>query len=180
MVNDGDRRSAPATHRLFVAAYPPPEVVAGLEALPREPAPGVRWVPPVQWHATLRFLGDADPAAVVAALGATTLPRATAELGPQVGRLGLGVLVVPVGGLDALAGAVVTATAELGAPPDPRPFSGHLTLARLRRGATCALIGTAAAGAFDVEEVCLVDSRSGPEGAVYEVLERFPLDPIGA
>jgi hypothetical protein len=35
------------------------------------------------------------------------------------------------------------------------------------------------AGAFEVDEVCLVDSRSGPEGAIYDVVEHVPLDPVG-
>jgi 2'-5' RNA ligase len=172
-----DATAPQGRHRLFVAAFPPRAVAADLARLPRTPAAGVRWIPPDQWHVTLRFLGDAEPGAVAEALAQAVLPGATAVLGPRVVRLGLDVVVVPVAGLDALSDAVVVATAGHGGPPDPRPFVGHLTLARLRRGATSELIGTVVGGSFDVEEVCLVDSRTGPEGAVYEVLGRCPLDP---
>ena len=46
--------------RLFIAVYPPPEVVASLAALPHDGDAGVRWVPPDQYHVTVRFLGSAD------------------------------------------------------------------------------------------------------------------------
>ena len=46
--------------RLFVAAWPPPEVVASLAALPRPDVAGLRWTRPDQWHVTLRFLGHVE------------------------------------------------------------------------------------------------------------------------
>ncbi len=48
--------------RLFVAAYPPPEVVRGmLAALKRLELPPHRLVPPEQVHLTLQFIGDTAP-----------------------------------------------------------------------------------------------------------------------
>ena len=47
--------------RLFVAVWPPDEVLEELRALPRKDERGVRFVHPDSWHITLRFLGDADP-----------------------------------------------------------------------------------------------------------------------
>ena len=47
--------------RLFVAVWPPEEVVAELTALPRKDGRGVRFVAPENWHVTLRFLGQAIP-----------------------------------------------------------------------------------------------------------------------
>jgi 2'-5' RNA ligase len=52
--------------RLFVAILPPPEALAELGAAlgpvrdgpDGAPVPGVRWVPPEQWHVTLAFLGE--------------------------------------------------------------------------------------------------------------------------
>ena len=73
--------------RLFVAAWPPDDVVAELRALPRKDQRGVRFVPPENWHVTLRFLGAADPDAVGAALDAATFPAATARLGAGVDLL---------------------------------------------------------------------------------------------
>jgi 2'-5' RNA ligase len=162
-----------AVHRLFVAAFPPPDVTAVLASLERPDRPGVRWVPPERWHATLRFLGRADPQAVSDRLASVDLPAATAVLGPAVARLGADVVVVPVAGLDDLADVVAAATADLGEPPDPRPFTGHVTLARLRRRAACGVAGTPVSATFPVGEVCLVDSRSGPDGLRYDVVARF-------
>ena len=53
-------------------------------ALPRKDQRGVRFVPPGNWHVTLRFLGEADPADVCAALEHVALPRATVRIGPGV------------------------------------------------------------------------------------------------
>ena len=36
--------------RLFVAVWPPDDVVAELAALPRPDQPGLRWTTPDQWH----------------------------------------------------------------------------------------------------------------------------------
>jgi 2'-5' RNA ligase len=160
-------------HRWFVAVLPPPATLDAIARLPRQEAPGVQWEPRERWHVTLRFLGPADGSEVSAALATVTLPGATAVLGPRVRPLGTRVVVAPVSGLDALAGAVVDATADLGRPPDPRPFSGHLTLARVRHGAACALVGADVVGSFEVHEVALVDSLTTRSGPSYEVVERF-------
>ena len=104
----------------------------------RPERPDVRWTTRPQWHVTLRFLGEvADPVPVVAALDAAPR-RLRGHAGACGGRLGRGVVMVPVGGLEALAGEVAAATAAIGRPPERRPFAGHLTLARVRRGARCA------------------------------------------
>ncbi len=156
--------------RLFVAVVPHEPVLAAVAALDRPEAPGVRWTTRDQWHVTLRFLGEVeDPDPVATALDDAALAPATATLGPRVTALGRGVLVVPVAGLDALAGAVVAATAGIGRPAGDRPFRGHLTLARARRGASVrALAGAAVAGTFPVDEVRLVRSRLGPGGSRYD------------
>ena len=170
--------------RLFVAVALPADVLATVARLDRPDVPGVRWTTADQWHVTLRFLGEVeDPGPVAAALDSAPLAPTRASLGPRVATLGRGVLMVPVAGLDALAGTVVTATADVGKPPDDRPFRGHLTLARARRGASVrGLAGAAVAASFVVEDVRLVRSRLGPGGARYEdvhvrSLGDFPRDP---
>ena len=132
--------------RLFVAVRPPAEVLERVAALDRLSLPGLRWTTPDQWHVTLRFLGQVDDAdAVVEALTAavTTAPTAEAVLGPATGRFDQRVLHVPVSGPAGLAGAVVGATAHLGRPAEDRPFAGHLTLARVAKGARVDQIGRA-------------------------------------
>jgi RNA 2',3'-cyclic 3'-phosphodiesterase len=160
--------------RLFLAVWPPPDLIEQLDGLPRQDQPGVRWVPPANWHVTVRFLGDAEPSDVHASLAGVSLPAATAVFGPVVRRLGKRALVVPVAGLEELASAVGTATADVGEPPGPLPFNGHLTLARLRPRAMCDLAGTPITAEVRVAEIVLVRSDLGPEGATYQVIDRRP------
>jgi 2'-5' RNA ligase len=81
--------------------------------------------------------------------------------------------------LEAVAKAVVGATEEVGKPPEPRPFSGHLTLARARdsrRGVDLRpFVGTPVSATWPVSQVCLVESRLSPKGANYEVVETVSL-----
>lgn len=158
--------------RLFVTAWPDAATRAALAALPRPDEPGVRWVPPENWHVTLRFLGDVDAATVDARLAAGRFARTVASLGPAVGRLGPQ-LVVPITGVDDLARAVTDATADLGEPPRHR-FRGHLTLARTRRGAHSGLVGHEVAGRFTVDEIALVRSDLTPAGPTYTDIARYP------
>ena len=163
--------------RLFIAAWPSPEVLDRVAELPRPVADGVRWTPRDQWHVTLRFLGKADEKVAAAAMATVRSAPSTATLGPQVSRLGRAVIVVPVRGLDELASAVRDATADVGDPIDPRPFAGHLTLARVKHRGTCGLAGTHIEAAFPVDEIVLVRSELHAAGARYTTVARHPLAP---
>jgi 2'-5' RNA ligase len=163
--------------RLFVAVQPPGDVLDLVAGLGRRERSGVRWTTRGQWHVTLRFLGEVDdPAPVIAALDAAPLSAATAVLGPEVAALGRGVLVVPVHGLDDLAAGVAAATGGFGEPVPDRPFRGHLTLARAKRGSVRALAGEPVAAEFAVGDVRLIRSRLDRDGARYEDLHVRPLD----
>lgn len=161
--------------RLFVAVQPPDDVLDQIEALPRPRSSGVRWTRREHWHVTLRFLGEADVDDTAAALATCDAGPARAVLGPRVARLGREVICLPVSGLDDLAARVGEATASMGEPVDPRPFAGHLTLARLRRRAACGLAGTAFEASFAVEEVRLVSSTLTAAGPIHEVVLARPL-----
>ena len=165
--------------RLFVAVAPPEEVLERVAALHRPEVAGLRWTTRPQWHVTLRFLGAVDDVhAAAEALARARAAPAEAVLGPAVGRFGQRVLHVPVLGLDEVAAAVVAATADVGEPPEERPFAGHLTLARVQRGARVdlrRLTGEPVEGRWPVEEVCLLQSHLSPRGARYETLERVAL-----
>ncbi len=176
------------TNRLFLAVSPP-EVVrrrvrAALPAAELFPD-GVRWTSPVRWHVTLRFLGDCEVPAVVAAMAAAELPTAEAVLGPGLGSFGRSVLHVPVHGLDELARTVTAATTGLGQPPQFDTFTGHLTIARVRRGtrlaapARAALRSVEVAERFTVRCVELFDSRGGAGGPTYVQLAQWSI-PTGA
>ena len=161
--------------RLFVAVWPPEDVVSELMSLPRKDQRGVRFMPPENWHLTLRFLGESDPGVVSAALDGVRLPPATVRLGPGVDVLADRALVLPAAGLDELAAAVTAGTASIGQPPRKR-FVGHLTLARLKAHAQMPkALGAYAPSTFEVEEVALVRSRLTPEGARYDTLETWPV-----
>jgi 2'-5' RNA ligase len=163
--------------RLFVAAWPPEPVLDQVEALHRPVDPAVRYTTRDQWHVTMRFLGSCAVDEATAAFGSIEGSAAEAELGPVVSRLGRSVVVVPVRGLDALAAAVVDATGAVGEPPDPRPFSGHLTIARLRHRPACRIAGQPISATFPVEELHLVRSDLHPKGARYTTIARRPLLP---
>ena len=155
--------------RLFVAVWPPPDVIETLGRLPRPEAPKVRWTALDRLHVTLRFLGEADEDAVADALRDLRAPAAAITLGPGVERLGRGVLMVPVRGAEGLAAAAVAATGHLGRPPPDRPFVGHLTVGRFDRRPPPDYV-PAIEASFTASEIALV--RVEPSGA-YSTVERF-------
>lgn len=157
--------------RLFVAVRPPDDVVSELMSLRRKDQRGVRFVAPESWHVTLRFFGEADIDEVEAALDEAVLAPATAVIGPAVDVLGERALVVPVSGLDPLADEVVAVTRAIGDPPPKRAFTGHLTIARVKRDVPMPpALGAMVDGVFAVEEVELLRSRLDPEGARYDTV----------
>jgi RNA 2',3'-cyclic 3'-phosphodiesterase len=162
--------------RLFIAVWPPPEVVQRLAALPRPDEPDVRWMPAANWHVTLRFLGTARPDDVTPRLEGVDLPAAVARLGPHVERLGRDGVVVPVAGVTELATVVTAATRGVGRPPNDDPFSGHVTLARQRRrGTRCSLVGHPIQATFAVREIVLARSTLSSTGATYDAVATWRL-----
>lgn len=162
--------------RVFVAVWPPAQVLDALVALPRSDVDGVRWVPRDNLHVTLRFLGDADVDEVADRLRGADLSIVSAELGPAVAMLGRRVVMVPVAGLDALAAATVAVTADLGQPPPDRAFAGHVTLARCSEDrAGREVCGAAVDMAFPVRQVAVVSSDTRQEGVGYTTMATVPL-----
>ncbi|MGC3997144.1 MAG: RNA 2',3'-cyclic phosphodiesterase [Anaeromyxobacter sp.] len=190
-----------ANHRLFVALEPPEPVrrrlaalSAGLRRSAGRAADELRWVSDDNLHLTLQFLGavpdervDAVLAAVAAAAaagrplslevkGAGGFPNARR---PRVIWLGLG---GEAAALGPLAEDLGRRLAPLGFPPEGRPFSAHLTVARARdpRGAP-GLGGALAAAAqgdgvpWRAAELVLFESHLSPRGPSYEVRLRAPL-----
>jgi RNA 2',3'-cyclic 3'-phosphodiesterase len=172
--------------RLFVAVCPPEEVLALVGALPRPNLEKLRWTTRDQWHVTLRFLGEVDRAEGVARalaevpeeLGGSTAGPLEAVLGPVVAWFtGRRILQVPVAGIEELARIVSAKTAKWTEQPEHGPYSGHLTLARVRgagRG-PANLAGTPIHAAWKVEEFVLFSSTLGAGGARYEILEKISL-----
>lgn len=167
--------------RLFVAVWPPPEVLDRIAALDRPDVTGLRWTRRDHWHVTLRFLGsvpDVEPAVAAVAAASRSAAATEAVLGPRVERFGRRVLHVPVCGLEEVAAAVVAATDGIGRPPGDRPFAGHVTLARVSEKSTVdlrPLTGAPVSGRWPVTEVCLVRSDLSGAGPRYDVEATFPL-----
>jgi RNA 2',3'-cyclic 3'-phosphodiesterase len=165
--------------RCFVGVWVPAEVRDELAAVHPDQAAGVRWVAPERWHVTLAFAGEVgDPAvrdwaAVVRAGAARLTAPLEAVLGPATMTLGRAVLCVPVHGLDTAAAAVREEAVARNLSFDPKPFVGHLTLARARgKGGRVpkGLEGQAMAARWPVFEVSLVASRTTKENVWYETL----------
>jgi RNA 2',3'-cyclic 3'-phosphodiesterase len=184
--------------RCFVAIDLSPEVRAAIvraQAGLRAAAPqaDVRWLDPTGMHLTLAFLGEVREdrvAALQSTLTAAMTPRTPLALmasglggfpsarRPRVVWAGI------VGEGDALgrtAAAVTSALVPLGFPAEERPFSGHVTLARVRSPRGLRPLGDAIAagaqadfGTWTARDVVLYRSHLRPSGAVYEPLGRFP------
>lgn len=178
--------AGPARRRLFVAVWPPPDVMDALAGIARPERKGLRWTTPDQWHVTLRFLGNLDASAersVRSALASVDWPAigpAQLTVGPQPVRLGRGVWVLPVEGADQLASATARAVCEAGvdlpAPDRGRTFNGHITLARAKAPpAMKGLPATPITAAWTATDVTLVSSTLAPTGARYEIVDSWSL-----
>lgn len=136
-------------HRLFIGLPLPEAYQLALEALTTVLRPHVRskcaWTKPCDWHLTLKFLGDTPIVAIPAIQAALSAvawePFAftaggggffPSALRPRVLWVGAG-----QGGREtcALAASIESALAGLGMAPDARPFTVHLTLARIKGSA---------------------------------------------
>ena len=157
--------------KLFVAVWPPHDVVDALAGLPRPAAPGVRWTRRERLHITLRYLGECDLEEALATLRGQEFPTATVTLGPEPERLGRGVLMLRAEGLEDLGDAVLEATRYIGEEPPDRPYFGHMTVARYRQRPP-APQWPRQAETFEADEISLVESA--PWGEYLEA-ERFTL-----
>lgn len=135
-------------YRMFVALVPPARVKEHLAEF-LSARPQRRWIDEDQWHLTLAFMAavpdhrEEDLTDAVAAVAARHQPfelrLAGAGAFPHPGSaraLWLGGHAQPASGGDPLthlATSCRAAASSVGAPPDGKGFTAHLTLARLRR-----------------------------------------------
>jgi 2'-5' RNA ligase len=190
-----------APRRLFVALDPPEGVrrrigatVAALRRSAGRAADEVRWTAPETLHLTVQFLGavaeeripELDGAVRAAAASARPLQLELQGAGgfpsarrPRVVWLGIGGDLAPLVALARELGRLLT---PLGFPPEPRPFSPHLTIGRARDARGAAGLGGALAEAaqgggvaWRVAELVLFESHLEPTGARHEPLLRAPL-----
>ncbi len=190
--------------RLFISINLTPELLATLtdlqDQLKRQLASQpLRWARPEGIHLTLKFLGDTDTGRIeeiVRALQQAVEPHQPFEL--SIGSLGCfpnqskpRVLWVGVQDPDErlrrLAASVDDAMAGLGWKRENRPYTGHLTLARVKKYATTQdkqalseLLSSAqvadSLGVLPVQTIHLMRSQLQPDGAVYTSLITVPLN----
>lgn len=168
--------------RLFIAIDIPDAIKEDLSRFSAE-APEARWVPPDQNHLTLRFIGDVEPQAAAALkkiLSGLSFPPFALEL-RGVGHFPPGrrpprVLWVGISEnqpLLRLQQAVEAAVQEAGILPEERPFSPHLTLARLKEPHGAAVSAfeqrhrDLSYPPFEVKQVILFSSVLTPKGAIH-------------
>lgn len=181
----GGRRRAGT--RVFVALDPPSEVCAETEAWARHLArstQGLRVVPARNSHVTLAFMGERDEfeiEEIVAATAESTAPATGLSLGapawlPKKHPRNL-VLDIhddrrELAGLQS--GLARALKGSLGWKED-RPYRPHLTCARTSRGfdASDLRLPVSPSISFNAAAVTVYASRLQPEGAEYEVIERF-------
>jgi 2'-5' RNA ligase len=183
--------------RLFVAIWPPAEVVRELAVAVAEAqrdVPEARWVPEAHWHLTLTFLGEVDDARreeLDRRLARAATRHAPMRLRFQgAGRLSDRVLFARVEGerdaLRRVAASTSAAARRSGVVVDGRPYRPHLTLARSRaQGGSGAVLAPAAQALegfqgreWTASELHLVCSRlgAGPgRTSSYESVARWPL-----
>ncbi len=153
--------------------------------------PGVRWVPPENFHITLRFLGELAPYRAeeidhaLAALRGRAFPLelsgvGTLEKAGRVTALWAGVARNPA--LEHLRAKVETAVQRAGLPPERRRFSPHVTLARLGEQAAPPRLASWVqahnlfrAAPVTVGHFTLFSSLLGADQAVYTAEVEYPL-----
>lgn len=156
--------------------------------------PGLRWVKREQLHYTLKFLGEVDEALVqdccasadrvlqgeppflLELHGIGGFPGARA---PRVVWLGAS---AGAGRLTDIAAALDRSLSAVGFSPEARPFSPHLTIARVKgpsaeRAASRLLQSerVEAVASTVVDSVVLMRSQLSPKGATYTAVRQFSL-----
>jgi 2'-5' RNA ligase len=188
--------------RSFIAIELPEEVRRGLaklrSELERTEHRFVKWVDPDSIHLTLKFLGnipfkqvaEVSKAIEEAAQGIPPFHLEISGLGAFPNLKQPRVLWVGIGGeidtLLRLQQNIDSALASLGFAKEERPFMPHLTLARVRQGASpmerrnfgelAMSASFEASYPIDAKAVSLMRSQLTPEGAIYTCLSMVGLE----
>ena len=154
-------------------------------------SPAVRWTQSVQWHLTLKFLGEvsAEQAAALAERidrrlqdreRVSTHWTKVKSFGP---RRRARVIVAEVHACDSLRRLAQEMEEEafaLGIPREERPFRPHITLARIKRPCDASAWLDAARlepAELRFDQLVLYRSQLTASGGVYSMLRNFPLRP---
>ena len=174
--------------RLFTALEIPRDAAMSLSLL-RGGLPGARWIDTENYHLTLRFIGDVEGHVadeIAHALDRVRRPSFQLQL-CGIGTFGskkphslwAGVSASP--DLMALQAEIERICQRLRLPADPRKFSPHVTLARLRDVNPAELAkwmsarGNFSAFPFRVSRFDMMSARESIGGGPYIVEESWPL-----
>lgn len=176
--------------RLFVAARPPRSVRECLLRFMGDVA-GARWQRDDQLHLTLRFIGEVNPSALDNIVGALAHVR---QKSFEVSVSGVGAFrrkeridtlwvgIRPAEDITLLHRKIDRSLVRIGLVPEHRAFVPHVTIARFGRvsGDLTAFLANGArisCPPFRVDSFRLFSSITGKDGATYEPLHSFRLDP---
>lgn len=176
--------------RLFVGLELPWELRQRIAMLVRAGIPGARWVPPENYHVTLRFIGEApghlaeEIDHAMAALSSPAFELTFTGIGTfgKAGRshsLWLGIERSEP--LDRLQSKVENALRRCGLEPERRRYQPHLTLARLDNASEAKLGGFVQANNLfrsepvPVDHFTLFSSLLGKEQPVYRAEVEYAL-----
>lgn len=174
--------------RLFTALEVPRSVAAGLSLL-KGGLPGARWIDPENYHITLRFIGDIedrradDLAEALDRIRARPFPlsvRGLSVFGSKNPHA-LIACVAPHPALIALQADIDRICQRLGLPGDPRRFTPHITIARLKNakasdaGRYLSERGLVYVPDFTPSRFVLMSSRESTGGGPYLIEADYPL-----
>ena len=174
--------------RLFTALEIPRDAALSLSLL-RGGLPGARWIDVENYHITLRFIGDVEGHVadeIAHALDRVRRPEFMLNLS-GVDAFGskkphsIYAGVSPSPELNALQAEIERICQRLRIPTDPRKFTPHVTLARLKNARIDDVVhylssrGNFATLPFKVGRFVLMSSRDSVGGGPYIVEEAWPL-----
>jgi RNA 2',3'-cyclic 3'-phosphodiesterase len=190
--------------RAFIAFPVPSEVISSLRAnivsyKNEIPESMIRWVPELNIHLTLKFIGEVSPE-VVKSVAEDVGEQITGYSSFTIRLDHLGAFpnlhhpqVVWVGGktseeLSLIQNKIELITREYGIPHENRPFSPHFTIGRVARdlnenGRLAIRTFLEKNGSLNMEpirasEIAIIQSELRPSGAVYTDLYRFALSRV--
>jgi 2'-5' RNA ligase len=174
--------------RLFTALEIPRNAAMSLSLL-RGGLPGARWIDVENYHITLRFIGDVDGRTadeLVERLDRIDRPEFQIRL-DGIGSFGskkphsVWAGVTPTPDMFALQGEIERICQRIGLPSDPRKFTPHVTLARLKSSRVDDVVhylsgrGNFQTSLFTASRFVLLSSRESVGGGPYLTEEIFPL-----
>ena len=151
----------------------------------RSSADSVRWIPSLNWHVTLSFLGNIDGTRVESVAravdqardgrGALSLrPRYLGGFPRRKPRV-MACALDPTPRLERLVERIRTALDEGGFEADDKPFRPHVTVGRLTKARAPVLASDVSHARILFDKVSVFRSETLSSGARYEALHEFPL-----